>query len=207
MRNHGVTVHAEACDIGDANQLQGFVSRAADRLGGIDILINNACYIAHPLALEEYEDEIFEQSLSIGLVSVYRAMRFAFPHLKQRNGRIVNFTSIGGLRGARGQAGYGAAKTGLIGLTRVAAADWARFGITVNCIAPMAMSDAWQAYLDTQPTGLNPFHAVGVHENVVGRPGDPEADVAPAVAFLCSEAGRFITGCILPVDGGLLDLE
>lgn len=203
----GGQVYSAACDVADKAALDTFIANAASAHGGIDILVNSAAYIPFPVPFEDYDDAMFEQAFDVGVVGAFRAMKAAFPHLKKQGGRIVNFTSIGGLRGGHGQAGYAAAKTGIIGVTRVAAAEWAPHGITANCIAPMAMSDTWSAYLATLEPGVNPFHAVGVHSNAFDRPGDVDADIAPAVAFLCSDDARFITGTILPVDGGLLDLE
>lgn len=139
--------------------------------------------ILFPVPLEEYDEEMFVQTLGVGVTAAFRMMKTVFPHRRNHGGRVVNFTSIGGLRGGRGQAGYAAAKTGIIGLTRVATAEWARFGITANCVAPMAMSDTWASYLATLSADVNPFHAVGVHANAFNRPGDAKRDIAPAVAF------------------------
>jgi len=198
---------AVACDIADRNQMKSFVTGAADRFGKLDMLINNACYIPEPCSFESYDDADFDLSISTGVTAVYHAMRAAFPYMQRSGGRIINFTSIGGLRGMKGFAGYAAAKAGLVGLTRVAANEWAAYGVTVNCIAPMAMSEQWRRHVEAAPQPVNPFHAIGLRSNAEGRPGEALTDIAPVVAYLCSDEARFITGHVLPVDGGLLELE
>lgn len=196
-----------ACDVTKAEEIADLVRSAAEVSGTIDILVNNAAFMSQPRPLQDYDDEYWASGIEGGLTSAYRLMQAVFPHMKDNGGRIVNMTSLGGLRGVKGSGAYGAAKTGLIGLTRAAANDWGAHGITVNCVAPMGLSDAWQSFVDTQPEGTNPFDAIGVRRNALNFAGDPERDIAPAVAFLCSEDSRYITGAVLPVDGGLLDLE
>jgi NAD(P)-dependent dehydrogenase (short-subunit alcohol dehydrogenase family) len=203
----GAVVSAHICDVSQPQQCREFVAAAQARLGSIDILVNNAAYMMKPEPLETFDEGVYERCIATSLNSVFYMMRFCFQSLKQRHGKIINFASFAGLRGHRRLAGYAAAKMGIIGLTRVAAAEWAEHHINVNCIAPIAMSDAWEGVMQALPPGSDPFEAIGLRRNTLGYAGNPLRDIAPAVEFLCSEASRFITGHVLPVDGGLLELE
>ena len=204
----GCKVVVERCDVGSRDEIQAFTATVADRLGRIDILVNGAAYMFPGASFEDYSVADYEQSIRDGLDSAFHFMQAVFPHLRREGGgKILNFASIGGIRGARHAGGYAAAKTGLIGLSRTAANDWAQHRINVNCIAPMAMSRSWETHLATLPSGTDPFAAVGTRRNALGYPGDPERDIGPAAAFLCSSDADFITGHVLPVDGGLLELE
>ncbi len=206
-RARGAKVHHRICDVTSRADIDALVSRTAEAEGRIDILVNNAAYMATPIPLDAYDERLWEDVLSGGLTSAFLMMKAVYPHMRKHGGSIVNMTSLGGIRGVKGAGAYGAAKTGLIGLTRAAANDWGRDGIRVNCVAPMAMSDAWAGFMKTRPPGTDPWAAIGIRSNALGYVGDAEMDIAPAVAFLCSDHARYITGAVLPVDGGLLDEE
>lgn len=204
----GADAVARRCDVGDLDQISAFTDRVLDAFGQVDVLVNGAAYMVPPYSFEDYSLDDYEKSIRVGLDSVFHFMRAVFPSMRdQGGGKIVNFSSIGGIRGVRGAGGYAAAKTGIIGLTRAAANDWAQYGINVNAVAPMGMSRAWSEYMQSQPEGTDPFQALGTRSNAFRRAGDPERDIAPAVAFLCSSDADYITGHVLPVDGGLLELE
>ncbi|WP_169823306.1 SDR family NAD(P)-dependent oxidoreductase [Aldersonia kunmingensis] len=207
LRARGATVLARAVDVSDKEQVQAFTEEAAALFGRIDILVCNAAAIPHPVPLEDYGDTHWDEALSAGVSATYHMMRAAFPYMKDHGGRIVAMSSIGGWRGVKGAGGYAATKTALVGLVRVAANEWGKYGITANCVMPMGMSDAWAGLLATLPPDTDPFAAVGTRRNALGYAGDPERDIAPAVAFLCSDDARYVTGALLPVDGGLNDLE
>ncbi|MEI9887576.1 MAG: SDR family oxidoreductase [Rhizomicrobium sp.] len=206
-RARGARVHHRVCDVTSKAAVEALVASTAEAEGRIDILVNNAAYMAVPVPLDTYDEQLWEDVLSGGLTSAFLMMKAVYPHMRRHGGRIVNMTSLGGIRGVKGAGAYGAAKTGLIGLSRAAANDWGRDGIRVNCVAPMAMSDAWASFMKTLPPGTDPWAAIGVRSNTLGYVGDPERDIAPAVVFLCSDDARYITGAVLPVDGGLLDVE
>lgn len=209
VREIGGKVIHSTCDVSSPEQIDEFVGGVVEEAGAVDILVNNAAYIpSSPTPLEDIADEDFENAINGGLYSTYFFMKRVLPIMKEKGtGRIINFSSIGGIRGVHGAAGYGAAKMGIVGLTRVAANEWGKYGITVNCVAPMAMSETWAELMKTLPEGTDPWEAANVRSNAVGYVGDAEADVAPPVVFLASDDARYITGHVMPIDGGLVDLE
>ncbi len=134
--------------------------------------------------------------IGVHLTGTFNTTRFAVPVMRQQNyGRIVNVTSYTGLHGNVGQSNYAAAKAGIIGFTRTTAKELAGFGITVNTISPNAETD--------MVASIPPDRAEELRAAIpMGRFSDP-AEVGPAVGFLASEQAGYITGVVLPVDGGL----
>ena len=142
------------------------------------------------------DDEAWDQVLAVHLAGTFWFTRACVPHFRERQyGRVINFTSYTGLHGNMGQANYAAAKAGLIGFTKTAAKELARFGVTVNAISPNAntrMIASMPAAVREQAESHIPL----------GRFAEPE-EMAAAVAFLASEEAGYITGIVLPVDGGI----
>lgn len=198
LRQLEVSVFARDCDVRDPGAVESFVAEAVERLGGIHILVNNAG-IARDRALWRMNDEQWKDVLDTNLTGAFHMIRAVAPTLRrQQYGKIVNVSSIHGLRSEFGLANYAASKAGLIGLTRSAAVELGPSNINVNAVAP--------GYIRT--TRL----AAGVpaevldrarERTVLSRLGDPR-DVAHVVVFLCSEMARHITGAVIPVDGGHL---
>ncbi len=125
--------------------------------------------------------------------------------MKENGGKIVNMSSMAGIRGMKVSASYGTSKAGIIGLTRTVANDWGKYGININCIAPVAQTEIWAQVLPEEYD--NPFTAFGMRSNALEYAGDPEKHIAPVVGFLSSEDADYLTGVVIPVDGGLIDLE
>jgi NAD(P)-dependent dehydrogenase (short-subunit alcohol dehydrogenase family) len=198
---HGCDARLALVDVAKKSDVQGMIDVAVQRFGRLDILVNNAFKAPAPLLMESKTDEMLETQLGIGVWGAWWAMQAAFPVMRaQGGGRIVNFTSIDAEAGSWLHADYNVAKAAIGGLTRSAAVEWARFGITVNALMPIARSAAYERLCEERP-GFREFVNGAVP---VGRVGDPEQDIAPAVAFLASDAASFITGVTLPVDGGLI---
>lgn len=184
-------------DVTDTSSVTRIIDDAAAALGGIDVVINVAGGDTVHGSFEETEDEIWRRMLDLNLLGVVRCCRAAVPHLRHssRNPAIVTISSINALT-ALGSEPYAAAKAGLTSLTANLAASLGPDGIRVNAVAPATIKTrVW----DDQPGGADRLR--GLYP--LGRVGEPE-DVAAAVAFLASSDAAWITGHVLPVDGGLL---
>ena len=171
------------------------VQEAARKLGGLNILINNAGITADAVLWKMTEAQ-WDEVLAVNLKGCFNHIRAVAPLFKEKKrGKIVNISSINGLRGKFGQANYCAAKAGLIGLTKAAARELGPSGINVNCVAP--------GMVETEMTIRLPgeVRRKALDETLLGRLGKPE-DVAQLVAFLCGERSRHITGQVIQVDGG-----
>ena len=192
----GVRALAVRCDVRDAQDVQAMIGAAQEALGRIDILVNNAGVTRDALLITMKEED-FDAVLDTNLKGTYLCIRAVVrAMMKQRYGRIVNLSSVVGLRGNAGQVNYAASKAGVIGLTKSAARELAARGITVNAVAP--------GFIDTDMTAAMPEAArtAAVASIPAGRMGDAR-DVARAVAFLASDEAGYITGQVLAVDGGM----
>ena len=183
-------------DVTDGKQVDEQVAKVLDKLGRIDILINNAGITKDGLLIR-MDDAQWDRVLAINLKGAFLCTRaVARRMLKLRRGRIVNIASIVGLIGNPGQANYAASKAGVIGMTKSVAKELATRGITCNAIAP--------GFIQTEMTEALPEEArqrlmAAIPMGTLGEPWD----VAQAALFLVSDAARYITGHVLVVDGGL----
>ena len=188
-----VAVKADAADPAGA---QALVDAAVNAFGSVDILVNNAGITRDGL-LMTMKEEAFDAVIATNLKGAFLTMKAVCrPMMKARWGRIVNLSSVVGLRGNAGQANYSASKAGVIGLTKSAAKELATRGVTVNAVAP--------GFIDTDMTAALPEKAREelLKSIPMARLGQPE-DVAHLVAFLCSEEAGYITGQVVCVDGGM----
>jgi NAD(P)-dependent dehydrogenase (short-subunit alcohol dehydrogenase family) len=165
--------------------------------GGLDVAFNNAGIQGPAAPVAEQADEDFDRIVNVNLKGIWRSMRAELPALLERGGgAIVNTASVGGLVVAPGISPYCASKHGVIGLSRSAALDYAP-NIRINVVAPGAIDTAMFNDWMTDPAAR--AHMVGLHP--LGRVGNAE-EVATMVAFLCSDAASYMTGAVVPVDGG-----
>jgi 3-oxoacyl-[acyl-carrier protein] reductase len=195
----GGKVLARKLDVGEAAEIAAVVGDVAGVCGRLDIVVNNAGvagFIA--LSSDDYES-VWARILAIDLTAHQRVVRAALPHLKRSPcGRIVNIASTEGLGATANDSAYCAAKSGVIGLTRAMAVDLGRAGITVNCICP--------GPIDTDMTRAIPAEDKAVfawRRTALGRYGQPR-EVAHMAAALAAPEASYITGAIIPVDGGLM---
>ena len=194
-RELGSSVHL--ADVRDAAALDAAFGAAAERMGGLSILFNNAG-VGQLAPLHRYAPDAVARLLDVNLVGAYNALRAAIPlMLAGGGGAIVNNASGSGVAPTRGEAPYSAAKAGVIALTRSAALEYGP-RIRVNCVSPGMVRTAMSEALFRIPGLLDPL----LEAIPAGRTGTPE-DVAEVVVFLCSERSRFVTGQNLVADGGL----
>ena len=184
------------CDVSDYGACETFLKQVIKEYKRIDILVNNAGVTRDGLLMQMKEED-FDVVLNTNLKGAFYTIRFAARQmLKQRSGRIINLSSVVGIRGNGGQVNYSASKAGVIGLTKSAAKELASRGITVNAIAP--------GFIETEMTEVLPEEVkeATLKEIPLQKFGKPE-DVAKAVAFLASDEAAYITGQVLCVDGGM----
>jgi 3-oxoacyl-[acyl-carrier protein] reductase len=187
---------AVKCDVTDAEQVSSAVSEVEEQLGAVEVLVANAGINRDGLLVRMSEDD-FTTVLDTNLTATWRLAKRVVPQMmKARWGRIVVVSSVGAYIGAPGQANYAASKAGLIGLARSIAREYGPRGITANVVAPGPIDTDMLA---TMPDDKRA--ALGA-QVPLGRIGTPE-EVAAAVAFLASESAGFITGAVVPVDGGI----
>ncbi|MDB5454864.1 MAG: short-chain dehydrogenase/reductase [Caulobacter sp.] len=193
------------CDVSSRASMTAAVDQAVAEMGGLDVLIHVAGIQRYTPA-EAITDDEWDLVLGVNAKGTMIANQAAFPHLKDRGGRIVNFASAAGALGLRGCAHYAASKGAVLAWTRTIAQEWGRYGIAANAVAP----GMWTPMYDTTRAGMSPeqleAHDRGMAMMIPlgGRLGDPDADMAPVLVFLASDAARFITGQTLAVDGGLM---
>ncbi len=185
------------CDVTDSAQVDAAFSAVEAEFGGpVEILVSNAGVTRDGLLLRMSEDD-FASVIDANLTASYRVTkRAARGMLKARTGRIVLMSSVVGLLGAAGQANYAASKAGLVGLARSLARELGSRGITVNVVAPGPVATDMTAALGDEQL------AKIIEAVPLGRAASP-AEIAGAVAFLASSDAAYITGAVLPVDGGL----
>ena len=196
LRALGRRAEGIVVDVTDGTQVDDGMAKVLDKLGRVDILINNAGVTKDGLVIR-MDDAQWDRVLNINLRGTFLCTRVAARQmLKQRRGRIVSIASIVGLIGNPGQANYAASKAGIIGFTKAVAKELASRGITCNAIAP--------GFIQTEMTDVLPEQARQRLTEAIpmGALGEPK-DVAEAALFLVSDAARYITGHVLVVDGGL----
>ncbi|MEA4934787.1 MAG: 3-oxoacyl-[acyl-carrier-protein] reductase [Lawsonibacter sp.] len=195
-RSFGAQAEAFRADVSDPAACEELVKAVKERFGTLEILVNNAGITRDGLLMTAKVDDVC-QVLDTNLKGVYFCMKAASKLMvRQRYGRIINLSSVVGLRGNPGQTSYAASKAGILGLTKAAAKELATRNITVNAVAP--------GFIDTDMTAALPEQAKNAMLSTVpmGRPGAPE-DVARAVAFFAEVDSSYITGQVLCVDGGM----
>lgn len=183
-----------ACDIADRTQVAATVAQVEKDLGPVDILINNAAIVFTLAQLKDMKDEDWDLNINVNLTGTYNVTRAVFPGMRERRwGRVICMASVAGLMGGFGQTAYSTTKMGVIGFARSVALEGARYNVTANVIAPGIIGPMVK---------LSPMYDRMVKRVAMQREGEPE-DIAHAIAFLCSERARYITGAVLTITGGI----
>ena len=183
-------------DISQSDKIEEFIDNAANELGGLDCIVNNAGITQDNLAIRMSIDE-WKKVIDINLTSTFLMSKFAIKKmLKNKKGKIINITSVVGHTGNLGQANYTASKAGLVAMSKSLAIEYAKKNINVNCISPGFIKTAMTDKIDEK------FKEVIVSKIPSARLGEPE-DIANAVLFLASENSNYINGETLHVNGGM----
>jgi len=190
----GGTARGYAADITDRAVLADVLGRAEREVGPVDICVNNAGWIYTMGQLKDTADHDWDLNLRINLTGTYNVTKLVFPGMRERRwGRVICMASIAGLMGGFGQTAYSTSKMGVVGFAKSVALEGARYNVTSNVIAPGIVGPN---------ANMSPLYDRMVKRVAMQREGQPE-DIASAVAFLCSERARYITGAVLTVTGGM----
>jgi NAD(P)-dependent dehydrogenase (short-subunit alcohol dehydrogenase family) len=198
------TVRFYHCDVSSRSEVQNAFDSAIGNLRGLDALVNVAG-VERTAPAEEITDKDWDLIFNVNVKGTLYTNQAAFKHLRDHGGRILNFGSQAGMNGMPGAAAYSAAKGAVIAWTHTVAQEWGKYGITVNAIVP----GMWTPMYEEHRARLSP-EELTAHDAIMasliplgGRLGQPDRDIAPVLVFLVGDGARFITGQIIPVDGGL----
>ena len=196
---NGGSAKAWTLDVANRDNIAAVVNEVAAHFGGLDIVINNAGISVRVAIDDDGYDEAWAKGLAVMLTAHQRLIRAALPYLRQsKSPRIVNIASTEALGATALHSPYSAAKAGVVGLTRSLAVELGRDGITVNCICPGPIATGMTARIADEHKAI-----YARRRTALGRYGDPE-EVAHMTLSLCLPAASFLTGAVIPVDGGLM---
>jgi 3-oxoacyl-[acyl-carrier protein] reductase len=196
---NGGTAKDWTLDVANRDDINAVVNDVAAHFSGLDIIVNNAGISVRVAIEDDGYDDAWAKGLAVMLTAHQRVIRAALPHLRQsKSPRIVNIASTEALGATALHSPYSAAKAGVVGLTRSLAVELGRDGITVNCICPGPIATAMTARISDEHKAV-----YARRRTALGRYGDPE-EVAHMTLSLCLPAASFLTGAIIPVDGGLM---
>jgi NAD(P)-dependent dehydrogenase (short-subunit alcohol dehydrogenase family) len=200
ISSEGGRALAVPADVTENADVTRLVRTTTDAFGRLDVLVNNAGTITSRTNALDATDEDWDRMLEVNLTGVFRASKHALPELIRARGNIVNIASVNGLRGAPARVAYGAAKGGVVILTKSMALDHAAQGVRVNAICPAFVETDLNRNFVAELKRAGRWDAlVAKHPLGIGQPDD----VAAAAVFLASDEARWITGVALPVDGGM----
>ncbi|MDO9430979.1 MAG: SDR family NAD(P)-dependent oxidoreductase [Pseudomonadota bacterium] len=198
LRERGLSAQAWKLDVSDPAEIAAVVAQIGAQFGGLDIVVNNAGISGFAAIDSDAYEMVWDRSLAILLSAHQRVVRAALPYLRQSSAaRIVNIASTEALGATAMDSPYAAAKAGVVGLTRALAVELGREGITVNCVCPGPISTGMTAAVPDEHKAT-----FARRRTALGRYGEPD-EVAHITLSLCLPAASYITGAVIPVDGGL----
>ncbi len=197
-KNYNVQVLPVTADGADENAIKNVVAKTIEHFGKIDTLINNAQVSKSGLPLVEHTKEDFDLAINSGLYAAFFYMRECFPYLKESKGSVINFASGAGLFGKLGQSSYAAAKEGIRGMSRVAAAEWGPDCVRVNVVCPLAMTESLMEWKENYPD----LYAKTIQGIPLGHFADPKEDIGKVCVFLASDDASYVTGETITLQGG-----
>lgn len=195
---YGIEVLPIVADGADEAAIKNVVAKTVEKFGRINTLVNNAQVSKSGLPLVEHTKEDFDLAIYSGLYAAFFYMRECFPYLKAAKGSVINFASGAGLFGKLGQSSYAAAKEGIRGLSRVAAAEWGPDGVRVNVICPLAMTESLQQWKAHYPD----LYEKTIQGIPLGHFADPKNDIGRVCVFLASSDAEYVTGETITLQGG-----
>ena len=195
---YGIEVLPIVADGADEEAIKSVVAQAIAKFGKINTLVNNAQVSKSGLPLVEHTREDLDLAIHSGIYAAFFYMRECHPYLKESRGSVINFASGAGLFGKLGQSSYAAAKEGIRGLSRVAAAEWGPDGIRVNVICPLAMTKSLQDWKEHFPE----LFEKTIQGIPLGHFADPKDDIGRVAVFLASEDAHYVTGETITLQGG-----
>ena len=203
QEKYGIKVLAIPADVSEKNDNDYLVKSVIDEIqkafGRLDVVINNAQASASGVMLKDHTTEQFNLAMYSGLYAAFYYMKYAYPLLKESKGSVINFASGAGLFGNVGQCSYAAAKEGIRGLSRVAANEWAKDGINVNVICPLA----WTAQLEKFEQQYPEAYKANVHVPPCGHFGDAETEIGRVCVQISSPDFKYMTGETITLEGGM----
>lgn len=195
---YGIRVLPIVADGSDEDAIREVVRKTIETFGRIDTLVNNAQVSRSGLPLIEHTKEDFDMAIYSGLYAAFFYMRECFPYLKETKGSVINFASGAGMFGKLGQSSYAAAKEGIRGMSRVAAAEWGPDGVRVNVICPLAMTESLQQWRENFPD----LYEKTIQGIPLGHFADPKNDIGRVCVFLASKDAEYVTGETITLQGG-----
>ena len=202
-RLYGIKVLTVAADVNEKADNEAVVAdvvkQTIDTFGRIDVLINNAQASASGVTIADHTTEQFNLAMYSGLYAAFYYMKACYPYLKETQGAVINFASGAGLFGNYGQCSYAAAKEGIRGLSRVAATEWAKDGINVNVICPLA----WTAQLENFEKAYPDAFKANVKMPPAGHFGDAELEIGRVCVQLANPDFKYLNGETLTLEGGM----
>lgn len=197
VRALGVQAGGYTTDVTDVEQLNANVAKLAEELGGVHCLVNSAAILINVSKIEEMDPGLWQRDLDVNLTGVFNSVRAVMPFMQRQNwGRIVTLSSVAGVMGGFGQAGYSSTKGAVISLMKTVAIEMARYNITANAVYPGMVGTEMAQFIRPD------LKERMVKRSVWRKEMEPSA-IADAIVFLCSEPACYITGVALDLSGGI----